>query len=99
MFNNNYVVRLKDYVENEYAHNPEDGERIANLILDNYKGDREIIIDFKGIDTINTAFANKIIDALYKKYGMSILDKYLSIKNHNELIQMTINRVIENIKE
>ena len=99
MFNGKYILKIKDYIKNEYAHNPEDGEKIANEIMNNYKGDKEIVIDFKGIATINTAFANKIIDALYKNYGAEKLNRYFSIRNHNELIELTINRVIDNIKE
>lgn len=99
MFKSDYEIKIKDFVKNEYAHNPEDGEKIANEILKNYKGDRNIIINFENIKTVNTAFANKIIEALYENYDRNDLNKYFSIKNINELIKMTIINVIENYKE
>lgn len=99
MFKSDYEIKIKDFVKNEYAHNPEDGEKIAGEILKNYKGDRNIIIDFDNIKTVNTAFANKIIEALYKNYDRTDLSKYFSMKNINELIKITIIKVVENYKE
>lgn len=99
MFKNEYEVKIKDFIVNEYAHSPEDGEKIANEILSNYTGDKPISLNFAKIKTINTAFANKIIEALYKNYDKEILNKYFTIKNYNNLIELTIVKVIENYKE
>lgn len=99
MFKSEYEVKIKDYVANEYAHNPEDGDKIAKEILESYNGDMPISLNFLKIKTINTAFANKIIEALYSKYGSEILNKYFTIKNYNRLIELTIIKVIENYKE
>lgn len=99
MFKNEYEIKIRDYISNEYAHNPEDGEKIANKILENYKGDMPISLNFSNIKTINTAFANKIVESLYNNYGSDILNKYFSIKNYNRLIELTFIKVIENYKE
>lgn len=99
MFNKEIKILIRDFTNNEYAHDPEDGEKIANYIKENYKGESNLILDFEGIKTTNTAFANKIIYGLYQNYEPSILNKYFKLKNYNELIQETIKRVIENYKE
>lgn len=99
MFNKDIKIIIKNFIKNEYGHNPEDGEMIANYIKENFKGNSKLILDFSGIKSINTAFANKIIYSLYKNYTAETLNKYFELKNYNELIQETLRRVIENYKE
>lgn len=99
MFNKDIKIMIKNFINNEYAHNPEDGEKIAKYIEENFKGNSNLILDFEGIKSINTAFANKIIYGLYKNYEKEILNEFFKLKNYNELIQETIQRVIENYKE
>lgn len=99
MFNKELKVLVRSFTNNEYAHNPEEGEKIADYITQNYKGDSNLIIDFEGIKSINTAFANKVIYGLYKNYQPEILNRFFKLRNYNELIQETIKRVIENYKE
>ena len=99
MFNKDFVVKIRDYLNNEFGHNPEEGEAIANYIIDNYQEGSKLILDFSNVSTINTAFANMIFDAVCKKYNRSILQKYFIMVNYNELIDMTIKKVIENIEE
>ena len=99
MFKSEYVVKIRDVVKSGYAHSPEDGEIVAKSIIENYKGDMNLVLDFLEIKTMNTAFGNKLIEPLYEKYGADILNKYFSIKNHNELIKLTFMKVIENYKE
>jgi hypothetical protein len=99
MFNKETKIIIKNFTNNEYAHNPEDGEKVAQYIQENYKGKSNLILDFEGIRSINTAFANKIVHCLYKNYDKEILNEYFNLKNYNELIKETIIRVIENYKE
>ena len=98
MFNKEYKVIIKEFIENKYAHNPEDGEKIVKDIQKKYTGDCDLILDFNDIDSVNTAFINKIIHGLYEKYPVEVLNKYFKLKNYNELIKETIIKVIENYK-
>lgn len=99
MFNKDLKIKIKDYTDGEYGHNPEQGEKIAQYIKENFDSKSKLILDFDGIKSINTAFANKVIYGLYKNYSTEILNKYFEIKNYNELIKETIRRVIDNYKE
>lgn len=98
-FNKEFKIMIRDFTNNEYAHNPEEGEKIAQYIKENFKQDSNLVLDFEGIKSINTAFANKVINGLYKNYNKEVLNKFFKLKNYNELIQETIKRVIENYKE
>ena len=99
MFNKEYKVLIKEFINNKYAHNPEDGEKIIKDVQEKYKGDCDLIFDFNNIDSVNTAFINKIVHGLYEKYTAEILNKYFKLRNYNELIKDTFIKVIENYKE
>ena len=99
MFNKDIRVIIKNFTKSEYAHDPEQGEEISKYIQENFEGKSKLILDFEGIKSINTAFANKVIYGLYKNYPIDVLNKCFELKNYNELIQETIKRVIENYKE
>ena len=99
MFNKDIKIIVKEFINNEYGHNPEEGEKIAKYIEENFQGKSKLILDFSDIKSINTAFANKIIYSLYKNYSTEVLNKCFEIKNYNELIKETLRRVIENYKE
>lgn len=99
MFNKEFKILIKEYVNNEYAHNPEDGEKISEYIKENYKGDCALILDFKGINSVNTAFINKIVHGLYEKYSSQTLNSYFDLRNYNALIMETFIKVIDNYKE
>ncbi|MBR3614174.1 MAG: STAS-like domain-containing protein [Clostridia bacterium] len=99
MFNKEFKILILEIIKNEYAHNPEDGEIISKQIKMNYKGDVDLILDFNGITSVNTAFANKIVHGLYENYSTEILNKYFKLRNYNELILKTFQKVIENYKE
>lgn len=99
MFNKECKIIIKNFIKNEYAHNPEEGERIAKYIQEKYKGDCYLVLNFKGISSVNTAFVNKIVNGLYEKYSTDILNKYFKLENFNELISETFMKVIENYKE
>lgn len=99
MLKKNMKIIIKNFIENEYAHNPEDGEKISKIIRERFKGNSNLILDFTGVKSVNTAFINKIIYGLYESYSPDILNEYFKLKNCNELIIDTFKKVIENYKE
>ncbi len=46
MFNKKKTIKIKDFLENDYAHNPDIGEAIGNYILENNKELKNIELDF-----------------------------------------------------
>ena len=92
MLNNIYKFNIKDFLKKDFAHNPEDGINIANKILNEAINSKKIEIDFKGINTANTAFCNMLFAELKKA------SKTYEIKliNCNDLIIETFSRVKDN---
>lgn len=92
MFNDNFKVKVREFLGRDFAHNPEDGEKIINYIFEKNKKGKDVDIDFKGIVTVNTAFCNVIYESLKKKES----DYKVKLVNCNDLILETFNRVKDN---
>ena len=71
--------------------------RLKKLIPAIDKG-KQIILDFKNIDSATQSFIHALISDLIRNYGGEILDK-ISFKNCNETVQKIINIVVEYMQE
>ncbi len=92
MLKKKYRIVVKDFLGKDFLHNPEDGEKIVNDILENNIENKNVEIDFKGIKTVNTAFCNVIYEVLKNRKG-----KYTVTLIHcNSLIMETFERVRDN---
>ena len=88
MLKKKYRIVVKDFLGKDFLHNPEDGEKIVNAILEKNLENKNVEIDFKGIKTVNTAFCNVIYEALKNRKG-----KYTVTLIHcNSLIMETFER-------
>lgn len=91
MFKDNFKIVVKDLLDKDYAHTPEDAQKIIDYILKNHE-EKNVTIDFKGIDTANTAFCN----ILYEDLKIENRTWTVTLVNCNELILETFNRVKDN---
>ncbi len=91
MFNKNYKILVKEFLKKDFAHAPEDATILIKQIIENHK-DKNVIIDFNGIKTANTAFCN----VLYEELKIKDRDWSVTLVNCNELILQTFNRVKNN---
>ena len=71
--------------------------RLDKIIPALEKG-KEIILDFKGIDSATQSFIHALISDILRKYGSPILDK-VSFKNCNENVKQIINIVVEYMQD
>ena len=99
MFNKKKIIKIKDFLENDYAHNPDIGEAIGNYILENNKELKNIELDFDGIKTMNTAFCNALLSKLYDTKYIENNDLKITIVKYNDIINDTFKKVINNVKE
>lgn len=60
--------------------------------------EKEIAIDFEGIDSATQSFIHALISDLIRKYGVEVLDK-IFFKNCNETIKKIINIVVDYMQE
>jgi hypothetical protein len=72
-------IIIKDVLNSDMATSKEDGKIINKIILDNL--DKEIILDFKDINLVNSAFLRSSIGELY--LNKELWDKLDAIKYEN----------------
>ena len=59
---------------------------------------KEIILDFNGIEAATQSFIHALISDLIRKYGVEVLDQLL-FKNCNETVKKIIDMVTEYMQE
>lgn len=89
---NKIRISLKDFLNKDYSHNPEDAERLVKHILDNKSENKDVELDFKGIKTVNTAFCNVIYESFKNRNN----EYKVRLINCNSLIKETFFRVRDN---
>lgn len=78
-------IMIKDFVNSDTAISYDDGQKCLKEILSNIDKEKEIILDFKDVDFVITAFLNPIIGDLIIQKGKSIMTKII-IDNANKKI-------------
>ena len=97
--NKNFKIKIIDYLTNDYAHNPDLGEKIGQYILKNNDEHKNIDLDFNGVKTINTAFCNSLLKVLYDDNYIKNNNIKIILSNYNDLILATFQKVVQNVKE
>ena len=78
-------ITIREFVKSNTAVSYDDGQKCLKVILAHIDDEREIFLDFKGIDFVITAFLNPIIGNLILKKEKTIKKK-IKICNTNENI-------------
>jgi len=93
---------VKDFIKSKFATSGEKGFELQNNIKNNLND--KIIIDFEGIDLVNTAFLRRSIGELYKEKNLiPKLEQNLTIQNLDEddleILNSRIIPLYKNYKE
>lgn len=78
-------ITIREFVKSNTAVSYDDGQKCLKVILAHIDNEREIFLDFKGIDFVITAFLNPIIGNLILQKEKTIMKK-IKICNTNENI-------------
>lgn len=97
------MIRLsvKDIINSPLAVSTEKGEMVFKTINSHLQKNEKVIVDFKGIDLMITAFLNAAIGKLYgnKNYSSPFLNDYIKIENVESEDIALFKDVIERAKE
>jgi len=76
-------INVKDFIKSKFATSGEKGFELQKFIKNHL--DNEIILNFEGIDLVNSAFLRRSIGELFKeKELITKLEQNLSIQNLDE---------------
>ncbi len=78
-------IMIRDFVNSNTAISYDDGKKCLKKILQYVDTVDEIVLDFKGVEFIITAFLNPVIGDLIIQKGKSVMNK-IQIENANKSI-------------
>lgn len=89
-------IIVKDIINSKIAINDKDGDTIFNTIIEKATENLDpIILNFDGIDLVNTAFLNNAVDKLFDSYLFDLKTNRVLIQNMSpdklELLKETIS--------
>ncbi|MCV2499651.1 STAS-like domain-containing protein [Melissococcus plutonius] len=85
------LINIKNDLGNYYTN--KDGEKLLDIIVDNFKKGNVVEISFQDIDSINSSFVNSAFVSLLDLYSFDLIRKNLSFVNTNKQINsLIINR-------
>lgn len=75
------------------------GDEIYYKIIEGFKNNETVYVDFEGLTTVLSTFLNNAIGTLYKDYESDYLNANLKIKNLCEEDFFVLKRVIKRAKD
>lgn len=75
------------------------GEVLNKQILEGVKSNNKVIVDFKNVNVVLTAFLNASIGNLFHEINKDIFEKQIKIINLPEFSQSSLERVIKNAEQ
>lgn len=92
---------IKDIINSDLAVSTEKGIQVFELINSNLQANQQVILDFKGVSVLITAFLNAAIGKLYanNSYTGEFLNSHLKLLNVESDDRILFIDVIERAKE
>lgn len=92
-------IVVSEVIGSNTAAASDDGNLVYQSIHPLLKKGNEILLDFKGIEMLTTAFLNAAIGQLYHDYTGDILNKYIKLANVADDDKILFKKVIQRAKE
>lgn len=77
---------------------PEDGDKVFNALQRVLKEDKKVLISFKNVEKLTTAFLNNAIGKLYKEFDEEKIKQSLSVEEISDSGKVRLKRVVTNAK-
>lgn len=92
------TVKLNDYLTLNSGITPEEGVPVYETIVQAFRQERTVTLDFSGVSMLTTAFLNVVIGDLYKDYTSEELKNRLTLINYSDSTAARIKKVTDNAK-
>jgi len=77
---------------------PEDGDKVFRALERGLKEEKQILISFKNVEKLTTAFLNNAIGKLYKDFDEEKIKQSLSVVELSDSGKVRLKRVVNNAK-
>lgn len=95
---NTNTIQVFDIVGGDLCVSSDDGQLIHDKIAELLRKKYYVVVSFKNIKTLITAFLNAAIGQLYDEFSEEDIQTYLSVENMTADHEISLKRVIENAK-
>lgn len=82
------LIDVKTALKNYYTN--DDGDKLFDIIVDNFEKDNPIQVSFRGIDSLNSSFVNSAFIRLLDVYTFDEIREKLSFVDTNKQINLLI---------
>ncbi len=93
------TIKLNDLISCQKGITPDEGQPVYDKLIASLQEGQKIVLDFKGVEILTTAFLNVAIGNLYKDYNSERLRELLSFENLDDATARRIKKVTDNAKE
>ena len=93
------TIKLNDLISCNKGITPDEGQPVYDKLISSLKEGQKVVLDFKGVEILTTAFLNVAIGYLYKDYTSEELRELLSFESLNDTTARRIKKVTDNAKE
>lgn len=95
---NTSTIQVFDIVGGDLCVSSDDGQLVHDKIAELLRKKHNVIVSFKNIKTLITAFLNAAIGQLYDEFSEEDIQTYLSVEDMTSDHEMSLKRVIKNAK-
>lgn len=92
-------ILVSEVIGSDTAVSSDDGNLVYQNIHPFLQKGNHILLDFRGIEMLTTAFLNAAIGQLYHEYTGDILNKYIKLANVADDDKVLFKKVIQRAKE
>ena len=95
---NNVKIEVTDVINSNIAISVKTGKVLFEHIFPILEKHQGIVLDFKGVTDLTTAFLNYAIGKLYQSFSSDELNNLITFENLSNLDSFLIQQVIERVK-
>ena len=93
----NIELKVKEIIDSKIAFDDSNGDKLFEKIIEVTNGNSQtVILDFDGIDLVNTAFLNNAIGRLFDKEVYNIEKNRVLIRNMDDTKKDLLKETISN---
>jgi STAS-like domain of unknown function (DUF4325) len=101
MTSNTQIKRISvfEFLNSPYAVSTEEGERLSSEIINHFKKEEKLLLDFENIELIVSTFLNASIGQLYSGYTSEFIKEHLFLENMTNDDLSVLKKVTDRAKE
>lgn len=92
------TINIVNVIGDVYGVEAEDGQKVFNLVSKVFMEDKSVMLSFKNVEMLTTAFLNTAIGQLYKDYSEEEVKNRLRVSDISESGKVALKRVVETAK-